>query len=247
MAGKNISAEARRQDPVLYLLYKNIFLILLVAILFAGIGLGIGFLRVKPKYTASKTVILRASVDNVTSTSTDAKNKNDVSLAKRLLPNVVKDITNERVEEFANEVYDGDGYISRGSVSTSYTDDSFIFVIRYSDVNASVVNAKLDALIAGFNNYLDVENSDYEVIMAQDLRLVSLQNRPPELSKTYNITFYVVIGAVIGIALSVAFVFLRYSLDNTVKDKDEFERLTDVPVLSYINKKQKGEKKKNGR
>ncbi len=234
--------QAAKKDPVLYLLYKNLFLIILVGILFTGIGLGIGYLRVKPVYTASKTVILRASVDNVSSSSTDSKNKNDVSLAKRLLPNVAKDLTNERVQEYANEYYTGEGFISRGGVRTEYTEDSFVFKISYSDTDKDAVNAKLDAVIGGFNNYLDIDNADYEVIMAKDLRLVSLQNRASEPTKTYNITTYVILGAAVGVALAVAFVFLRYSLDNTVKSKEDFERLTGVSVLSYINKEQKNEK-----
>lgn len=227
------------KDPVFYLIYKNLVLIIIAALICAGIGLGLGFYRVKPVYTASRTVILRASVDNVTASSVDSKNKNDVSLAKRLLPNVAADMKNKRVEEYANETYEGEGRISRGNVATSYSEDSFVFVISYSDTDEKVVNDKLDAVIRGFNNYLDIDNADYEVIMAKNLRLVSLQNRPSDLVKKYDLALYVTVGAVLGIAAAIAFVFVRYALDNTIKSGEDFENLTGVSVISYVNKYQK--------
>ena len=224
------------KDPVFYLIYKNLLFIIIAAIVCAGIGLGFGFYKVKPVYTASRTVILRASVDNVTYSVSDSKNKNDVALAKRLLPNVVADIKNKRVEEYANERYAGKGKISRGSIATQYSDDSFVFVIKYSDTDEKTVNEKLDAVIYGFNQYLDIDNADYEIIMAKNLRLVELQNRNSDLVKKYNIVLYVTVGAALGIAAAIAFVFIRHALDNTVKSRDVFESLTGVTVISYIDK-----------
>ncbi|MBO4594766.1 MAG: hypothetical protein J5697_03600 [Clostridia bacterium] len=224
-------------EPFFRIIYKNLFLIIIVTVICAGIALGIGFCFVKPVYTASRTVILRASVENVSSGSaTDSQNKNDVSLAKKLLPNVTADLANERVEEYANETYAGEGKIDRKNVETKYTAESFVFVIKYSDTDDSSVNAKLDAIINGFNNYLDVDNADYEVIMAKNLRLVSLQNRPSDLTKKYNIALYVVLGAALGVAASIAFVFIRYSLDNTVKSRETLESLTGAAVISFIDK-----------
>ena len=222
-------------SPVLRLIYKNLLLIIILTVLCAGLGLGFGFYRVKPVYTASKTVILRASTDNATSTE-DAQNKNDVSLAKRILPNVAADLKSTRVEEYANETYAGEGKIDCDNVSTQYSDDSFVFVIRYSDTDQQTVNDKLDAVIRGFNNYLDVDNADYEVIMAKDLRLISLQNRPSDLAKKYRIAWYVVGGAVLGMAIAFGYVFIKHALDNTVKSKETLETLTDSALLSVIDK-----------
>lgn len=236
MEEKKQVKENQKQNSVFLLIYKNLLVIILVTVLFALCGLALGFYKVKPVYTASRTVILRASVDNVTASSSDAKNKNDVSLAKRLLPNVAKDLTNEVVERFANETYTGEGTISRRSVVTEYHDDSFVFVIKYSDTDKNTVNDKLDAVIKGFNNYLDIDNLEYEVIMAKDLRLVSLQNRPADLSKSYNLAGYITIGAIIGLVVAILGVVLIYSLDNTIKEREELESITGVSVLSYINK-----------
>ena len=54
--------------------------------------------------------------------------------------------------------------------------------------------------------------------------------------KTSNIVSNVVLGAVIGCVIAVGIAFLMELLDNTVKDREEFEELTDTSVLSLIDK-----------
>ena len=47
------------------------------------------------------------------------------------------------------------------------------------------------------------------------------------------------LGAAIGVALAVLIVLLKHVADNTVKDKEEFEALTGVSVISYVEKDKK--------
>jgi capsular polysaccharide biosynthesis protein len=48
----------------------------------------------------------------------------------------------------------------------------------------------------------------------------------------------VIIFVIIGFVLSALIIYLKTLLDNTVRDKEEFETLTGVSVIAYIDKQE---------
>ena len=87
--------------PIWKLLYRNIWLILIVTILVGGIAAVYGFLTSKPKYTATCSVLLSISLD---STVDETNSATDISLSKLYLPTVTEIIASPKVEKVANEI-----------------------------------------------------------------------------------------------------------------------------------------------
>lgn len=230
--------ETNTGFSVFRVLVKKLPLIIIIAVLFTVAGLLLALFTVKPIYTATRTVILRTSTSEFES---GASTTNDITLAKMLLPNVSEQLTGERVQKYANQRYEkktekDDGVLCK-NVSTSYGEDTLIFKISYSDYDENLVEAKLVAVIDGFNDFLAVENGNLQIIMAENVRLVNLENRASDPTVSYNYVLYILGGALIGLVIAVVIVLLRSLFDNTVKNKEEFEQATGVPVISVIEKK----------
>ena len=97
MAEKKVESSV----PILHLLYKNLLLIVMITVLCALLGLGYGLLKVKPVYTATRTVIFRASVEEGSSSTTTT----NVSLAQKYLPTVESLIKSPDMVKKANLKY----------------------------------------------------------------------------------------------------------------------------------------------
>ena len=72
-------------------------------------------------------------------------------------------------------------------------------------------------------------------IKAEDVKLIHTQ-RDSDVTKTEYYTNYTVIGLVSGLVISMVIVFLIYALDNTVRSKSEFEEMTGMSVVAFIDK-----------
>lgn len=217
--------------PFLKLLYRKLVLVILVTVLLALMGLGYAIYKVKPVYTVSRSFILCMSLSDSQSESTNA------SLGKIYMPQIESVIKSPSVMQEANELYkerygDAGGTVSASSIKISYGNDSLIFSFSYSDYDSKVAEQKLGTV------YDVVQSSLKENIRADVVKIVSTNNKVSE-SVNSGRTKYVVSGALIGAVLSVFIVFVIYVLDNTVKDKKEFEELTGVSVVAYIDKSKK--------
>ncbi|MBR2448586.1 MAG: hypothetical protein IKB30_00530 [Clostridia bacterium] len=225
---KAVYTETEKSIPVFKLLYKNLLLIVMVTVLFALIGLGYSVMRVQPTYTATRSVILRTEMDK----NTTNRLPNETSLAKLYLPSVAKLIKSPAVVEKVNEAYTTEGEkITRGAISVSYGEQSFIFSISYTDKSADLAQEKLDVLIETFSNSEEFKAG----VQASEVKLIHTQ-RQSTVTKATSYVKFAALGGVAGLVIAVAAVFLVYVLDNTIRDKVEFEELTGVDVIAYINK-----------
>lgn len=217
--------------PFLKLLYRKLVLVILVTVLLALMGLGYAIYKVKPVYTVSRSFILCMSLSDSQSESTNA------SLGKIYMPQIESVIKSPSVMQEANELYkerygDAGGAVSSGSVRISYNGGSLIFSFSYSDYDRDCAEDKLSVV------YEVSQRALRENFYGKVVKIVSTNNKVGE-SVNSGRTKYVVSGALIGAVLSVFIVFVIYVLDNTVKDKKEFEELTGVSVVAYIDKSKK--------
>ncbi|MBQ7236739.1 MAG: hypothetical protein IJX03_06280 [Clostridia bacterium] len=228
---RTVYTETERSIPVFKILYKNLLLIVMITVLCALIGLGYSVMRVKPTYTATRSVILRTTMNENTSSNLT----NEASLAKLYLPNVAKlikspDVVNEVNEVYAASANEGEK-VKRGAISVYYGEQSFIFSISYTDRSPELAQEKLDVLIETFSN-----SSKFQAgIQADQAKLIHTQKQST-VTKSNSYVKFTAIGAIAGLVIAVAVVFVMYLLDNTVRDKAEFEELTGVDVIAYINK-----------
>ena len=224
----------------LRLLYKNIIWIVIITILCASLAIGYSMLTVKPTYTANRSVILRMAVgkedtelDTVTRNPNTATN--NATLAKIYLYDVAETITSPVMIEKANltfgeENVKGKGSIKASNVSVKYGEDSLIFSISYKSDNKDVAIEKLETLIGTVAEELD------KYVEAKKVTLIDVQN-VAEVTVSSPFTRNVVLGILIGLVLGVGLVFIKYALDNTVHDKEQFENMTGISVIAYIDKK----------
>ena len=208
--------------PLLTVLYKKLFVILTVVILFTAGSVGYSLARNKTTYTASKPVMF---VTNIT--ATDISTWNDVAISKIYLPDVALMIKTPAFIEKANALYGGESLIESDKIEVKYGEDSLIFTLSYTDYSSEDAKGKLQAIVdsARFNlkNY----------IQASEVTLKDVQNKPDVKPNKKHTTFGFY-GFMIGLVVSCAGVLIAYALDDTVKDKKEIESLTGANLLGCI-------------
>ena len=233
-----LTVESEKSFPFFKILLKNLLLIILTTILCALLFLGYSVMKVPPMYTASRSLILRTEIE---SSSSQSQTANQATLAKRYLPTVEKlikspELLKEANDNFSKENADSTG-LSRGAITISYGEKSLIFSISYTDLSADLAKKKLETLIDTFS----VSNIVSNGIMAEDVKFIHTQKNT-DISTSTAYVKYALIGGVIGAVISVVIALIVYALDNTVRDKKEFEELTGVNVIAYINKEKPNKK-----
>ena len=248
------NAAVQEDSAFLRLLYAlKRFWVLILLMTLVGLGLGFGYaeLKVKPVYTASKSVMFIVNATKIDSSSATSGNgsSNNATLAKRYLPDAAVYITSDLFVKKDNEFYSAaakenpeiygtdPGSISRGAISVSYSDNSLIFSISYSDSTENAAKLKLDKVIEG-SNFMIVNSGEEDseikgLIMGEDMELKPTQTYATVSVRNGN-SRMIVIGAILGLVVGLAIVLLIYLLDNTVKDMRELERLTGSNVIAYL-------------
>ena len=225
--------ETKQQLPLLRLIAKNALFIFLVTVLCSLLSLGYCALKVKPTYTASKSVILRTNMTGAGSAS-----QTEASLAKLYLPVVSSLVRSPSIIKDANDIYNKeDNRIYSGAVGIVYNERSLIFTISYTDANQVFAEEKLDAVIQAAKKDL------WLYIEADNVTLIDTQEKC-NITPNNSYLKYTVIGAFGGLTISLVIVLILYVLDNTVRNKQEFEELTGIDVIAYIDKDKKEKRKK---
>ncbi|MBR2871551.1 MAG: hypothetical protein IKB98_09310 [Clostridia bacterium] len=234
----NVKTSGSKKS-IFAVLYKNLLLIILAAVLGALAGFGLGILSVEPVYRQGISVMLIAEVD---SSNENASNSQDMALSQYWLGDVNEILTSPSFVKVANDYYKdngGEGEIVAGGISISYnSEQSLIFSITYTDVSDELAGKKLSAVVEKAKVHLQ------DKLVADNVELKETSNINFK-SMDYDYTSYIIIGLLIGLLISVGYVVLRFLLDNTVKDKHELEELTGVNVLACIDSFDNRDKKHN--
>ena len=234
-----LTVENEKSFPFFKILLKNLLLIILTTILCALLFLGYSVMKVPPTYTASRSLILRTEID---SSSSQSQTANQATLAKRYLPTVEKlikspELLDEAEVNFLKKYEGSTERLSKGAINVSYGEKSLIFSISYTDLSEDLAKKKLEVLIDTFSQSTVVSQG----IMAENVKFIHTQKNT-DISKSTVYVKYALIGAVVGAVISVVIALVVYALDNTVRDKKEFEELTGVSVIAYINKEKPNKK-----
>lgn len=232
MAKSNFGST-EKSVPFFRIVSKNILLIVLITVLCTLIGAMYGIMFVKPEYTASHSIILRTTVSD---TSAGNNTTNNASLGKIYIPMVEEHINSPEFLKEANKIYrdeyNGNDRISSGAINIEYEENSLIFTMSYTDGSEASATNKLQAVY----DAASVKLTDY--ITAENVSLIQTNNTP-SVSVNNGFMKTIVFGALIGVVLSVIVVIIKYVLDNTIHDKIEFEELTGVNVIAYIDRVKK--------
>lgn len=199
--------------------------ILLIIIIFAGIGVVYTMGFVKPKYSANTTLVLTTSSKEGDKTITT----NDVTLNSKLVSTY-------------SEIVKSDAVLN--SVTTNLGTKISAKALK----NAISVNAVKDADIISI--IVTTEDADESAKIANELakvfcekikELYKINNinildeaRPNYTPANINHTKDVIIFAFIGVAVAVGYVLLANMLDTTIKSTEEIEKELKIPVLVTI-------------
>ena len=213
---------------ILKIIYRRIFILVIALVLGVLAGVGLIILKDKPVYTAKQTVMF---VANFTSTSSVAQ---DVEVAQTYLMPATTHIKTPTFVNAANEIYEGEetyGAISEKSIGISYSSDtkSLIFTISYKDYNETAAKEKLSAVIESANKNL----GGLIEIMASEPRLSHVQDQA-DVSVSNSRMKFMLLCIAGGLLAGLAIIFIIHFMDNSIKDKDELEKLTGANFMSYI-------------
>ncbi|MBE7061049.1 MAG: hypothetical protein E7382_00765 [Clostridiales bacterium] len=212
--------------PLLKLIRKNLFLIILITVLCTLLSSAYSIAFVKPTYTATSSVILRMSSD-----ANNNQTENDTSLAQRYLPTIADIVVSPAVIKKANEKYlDKSDKISAGAITVAHGERSLIFTISYTDVSPEKAEEKVKIVIETAS-----EHMEGGVLSVKNVTLIPTDNNIEAVEKSGAFT-YVILGFAVGVVISLVVVVLKYALDNTVTEKKEFEEMTDIGVIAMIEK-----------
>ncbi len=228
----------KKPFPFWRLIYKNLVMIILIIAVCVGIGVAIGFTQTKDSYTASSRIILKASFDYENGNDYDiTTNLNNNTLAKRTLPTLAAAIKTPKLVESARSR--GDDGISAGGIGVSYNDESLIFTVSYTDDDKGLASSRLADVIWAIQTELpkmDVFSGVTGMEFIETTSHVGTDDNTYPTSVSNPRSSYIALSIVAGIVLAVGAVFLKYVLDNKIKDGADLEELSGASLLAVISK-----------
>ena len=128
-----------------------------------------------------------------------------------------------------------------------YNDDSLIFTISFKDTDQNEAVAKLHAVyLTAFNKLKeDMSISNLTLIDTENIEIDFKNNiyKGVNVSVDNGLINCVIIGFLVGLVISIGIALIAFVLDNTIHDKDDFEQMTGISVIAYIEKVKKANQK----
>ena len=246
---------------ILFLVRKNIILILAIVFFVTSLGVAYALVR-KPNYTASVAMYVLAHSQGPSDW------KDGVNTTQNYLSSIVDFCDEGVVIDRANYYYsqwlnekrenpqltltafmDGIGSIIYNkfktleqyilpeniSVDSSEIDGhtNIVFYVDYTDKDEETAIIKAQILVAAIEREAMLTDKGNKVYFQIDLKLESkgLKKVEADISK-FSV---VLISGVLGIAISLLVLYVKILLDKGIKTKEELERFTNAQVLSCID------------
>ena len=242
-------------QDVLFILKKNILWMLIIVIVATAVGVAWAYVR-KPKYIAKQEINYYVK-ENVANPS----QSNEINTMNKYVLTMVEFCRTEKVLDLANAYYvmykqsgqdlktfletekaatkpsvqyrGTSSHYSASNVETYFyekdaTTFEFVFEISYQESSLAVAQDKVQILalacykeaqdlVPGITTYLEALGFDAD-------------NYTLDISKTR----IVMIAALIGVVLAIAFVFIKNLFDSTLRTKEDLEKITGVSVFACI-------------
>ena len=229
---QEIESEIDLQE-MLFSYLHHAWVIVLCVVAFIGIALAYTKIFVTPMYRSSVTIYVNNSINNA---NLEYIASSDLSVSQKLVDTYVAIIKSDRVLEEVKDVLDrtweeGEPTYSaarlRSMISAEQVEATEVFTVSVSNANrkmaAKVANTIAD--VAPDEIASIVRGSSTEII---DWAKVAGAPYTPDYTKN------ALIGALIGLVLSVVYLTIRYLLDVHINDAEDLERMCEYPVLGQI-------------
>lgn len=218
---------------------KKIKIILIVAI-FAVIGViySIGF--VVPEYTAFTKLVLAGQSSDATGNTTEAITTTDLTINSKLVGTYSELVTSNDVvrQVITNTGINISEEALKSSIEVSSVEDTDVIRISVTNENPTYATKLANETAKAFMEKVA------EIYNINNVHVVDEAEEPQSPSNVNHLKD-VVIFTFIGVVIAVGYVLIANMLDNTIKTREEVERLYKVPVIAEIplNLPEKGGKK----
>ena len=219
---------------------KKIKIILIVAI-FAVIGViySIGF--VVPEYTAFTKLVLAGQSSDPTGNTTEAITTTDLTINSKLVGTYSELVTSNDVvrQVITNTGINISEEALKSSIEVSSVEDADVIKISVTNQNPTYATKLANETAKAFMEKVA------EIYNINNVHVVDEAEEPQSPSNVNHLKD-VVIFTFIGVVIAVGYVLIANMLDNTIKTREEVERLYKVPVIAEIplNITEKGGKNK---
>lgn len=228
---------------LLLIVRANIFLIVAIIVIATVIGT-VYYMTRKTTYTATRSMIVICKNDE---TESDSNIYNDLTATSRIIPTIAGFCKQEVVISRAQEIYDtsNSGTISKGGVSVSYDEsgNNYFMYISYTDVTPELARAKVMAISMAEKEIVETKDENGKSVYVRMSTNITFVDNIADMVDSGNIPcsvnsgskMTVVLAFIIGVIAAVLVVLLRYLLDDTLKTKEELERVTGTQVFAFLN------------
>ena len=210
---------------LLLILRANVFIIVAIIVIAALVGI-VYYTTEKPEYSARQSLIVRCVNSN---------GENSMSTAN--LNTIVESCKQTVVIEEANRLYfGGEGSeelaILSSNVDVSYNSEqtSYYIYIAYTDSDRDEAAEKVNCLVEAAKT-VGTKLASEGLSMTVTFMEV---NDDPDIFAQSNAKLVLALCIVAGVIVAVLVVLFRYLLDDTVKTKEELERITGTKVFAFL-------------
>ena len=210
---------------LVHILLKNVWLIVIVTVLGVVLAFTYTTFFIEPTYQSESTIFIqpKSQEGNI--------NLNDLNVNQRLVGTYTElaksnAVLSQVIPFFTSEELTV-GQL-RGAVSVNAVRDTQIIrisaVTTNPELSARITNRVVSVFIEEIVDTMDIDN-----LRVIDPALVNYNRVGP------NRTLNTAIGGILGMMLSVGYVFLRMMLDRTIHNRSDAEAVLNLPVLGEIH------------
>ena len=208
-------------SQLLKLLKKNIRLIIILALVGIIIAASATTFLISKKYQSQGSVLLKADVVNGSLDSTQ------VNTNKMMVNNYVKLLQGNNIQDQVAKNLNITSAEVRSSLSITNTTDTQIIEISSTTVDPGLSKRIVDETISVFTTLIQ-EKLDVTNVTIVDQPEVNPNPVSPSMVKN------VIIGAVVGIVISLGYLLLTSLLDTKIKNGEQAEQYLGVPLLGIV-------------
>lgn len=215
---------------LLTLFWNKKLLIILVTLIMAFVGIVYSYFFITPEYTASTNLVL------VQSSTSDSQNGNvgitstDLNINSKLVSTYSDIIKRDLIlEQVVSNLNMGQEEIEkiRGKISVNCVKDTEVIEISVRDEDPNYAAKIANEVATVFcEKIVDIFN-------ISNIYLLDRAKIPTEPSNINHIKD-IILFAFVGIAISVAYIFVANMLDTTVKTEEDIEKNAGLIVLTSI-------------
>ncbi len=207
---------------LLGLLKRNLKLVILLPILFAGAAYGYAYGLLADTYTTRTTLYVLTDTGN-----SDNSSLSSTLNGSQLVSNdIAALITSSRVMDGAAQDL-GMASLAGYSVSVSSQTNNRVITLSVSGANAEGVAAVANAMA------VEVSALAQDVMDVKAVNVVD-EARTPGAPSGPNRPMYVAVGFLAGLFFAVAFVVLKDMLNTKISSAEEAEKLLGLPVIGQF-------------